>query len=64
MHGRPRKALKEEDAATLSAKAEKLRSLQSHFLANHRNRMLLLSLSLSPSISIFWIRIVQIWSQI
>ncbi|XP_057735975.1 geranylgeranyl transferase type-2 subunit alpha 1 [Arachis stenosperma] len=39
MHGRPRNALKEEDTAALSAKAEKLRSLQSHFLANHHNRI-------------------------
>ncbi|XP_061345744.1 geranylgeranyl transferase type-2 subunit alpha 1 [Gastrolobium bilobum] len=39
MHGRPRKPLKQEDAAASSAKAEKLRSLQSHFLANHHNRI-------------------------
>ncbi|CAJ1974033.1 unnamed protein product [Sphenostylis stenocarpa] len=37
MHGRPRKALKQEDEAALSAKAEKLRSLQALFLANHHN---------------------------
>ncbi|KAJ1424752.1 Protein prenyltransferase, alpha subunit [Sesbania bispinosa] len=37
MHGRPRKASKQEDAAALSAKAQKLRSLQSEFLANHHN---------------------------
>ncbi|KAK7275849.1 hypothetical protein RIF29_16975 [Crotalaria pallida] len=39
MHGRPRKPLKQEDTAALSAKAEHLRSLQSHFLANHHNRV-------------------------
>ncbi|XP_027354920.1 geranylgeranyl transferase type-2 subunit alpha 1 [Abrus precatorius] len=39
MHGRPRKALKEEDAAAASAKAEKLRSVQLQFLANHHNRI-------------------------
>jgi len=39
MHGRPRKPLKEEDESVLSAKAEKLLSLQSQFLANHQNRM-------------------------
>lgn len=39
MHGRPRKALKQEDEAALSAKAEKLRSLQAHFLANHHNHI-------------------------
>ncbi|KAI4337587.1 hypothetical protein L6164_015984 [Bauhinia variegata] len=39
MHGRPRKAPKPEDAAALSAKAEKLRSLQSQFLANHHYRI-------------------------
>ncbi|KAJ1421312.1 Protein prenyltransferase, alpha subunit [Sesbania bispinosa] len=39
MHGRPRKALKEEDEAASSAKAEKLRLLQSHFLSNHHNRI-------------------------
>ncbi|KAI4307509.1 hypothetical protein L6164_030687 [Bauhinia variegata] len=38
MHGRLRKALKPEDAAALSTKIEKLRSLQSQFLANHHNR--------------------------
>ncbi|XP_020213155.1 geranylgeranyl transferase type-2 subunit alpha 1 [Cajanus cajan] len=37
MHGRPRKALKPEDEAASSAKAEKLRSLQAQFLANHQN---------------------------
>jgi len=54
MHGRPRKALKQEDEAALSAKTQKLRSLQAHFLANHHNRMLLLppsTLSLSFSFS-------------
>ncbi|WJX34943.1 protein geranylgeranyltransferase type II [Trifolium repens] len=39
MHGRPRKPLKEEDESVLSAKAEKLRLLQSQFLANHQNRI-------------------------
>ncbi|KAK4276904.1 hypothetical protein QN277_015000 [Acacia crassicarpa] len=39
MHGRPRKALEPADAAALSAKAEKLRLLQSQFLANHHNRI-------------------------
>lgn len=39
MHGRPRKPLKEEDESVLSAKAEKLHSLQSQFLANHQNRI-------------------------
>ncbi|KAF7830025.1 geranylgeranyl transferase type-2 subunit alpha 1 [Senna tora] len=39
MHGRPRKTLEPADAEALSAKAEKLRSLQSLFLANHHNRI-------------------------
>ncbi|KAL2339984.1 hypothetical protein Fmac_007924 [Flemingia macrophylla] len=39
MHGRPRKALKPEDEAASSAKAEKLRSLQAQFLANHHNHI-------------------------
>ncbi|XP_047166623.1 geranylgeranyl transferase type-2 subunit alpha 1 [Vigna umbellata] len=39
MHGRPRKALKQEDETVLSAKTEKLRSLQAQFLANHHNRI-------------------------
>ncbi|KAH1261226.1 Geranylgeranyl transferase type-2 subunit alpha 1 [Glycine max] len=39
MHGQPRKALKQEDEAALSAKAEKLRSLQAQFLANHHNNI-------------------------
>ncbi|CAJ2640323.1 unnamed protein product [Trifolium pratense] len=39
MHGRPCKPLKEEDESVLSAKAEKLRLLQSQFLANHQNRI-------------------------
>ena len=60
MHGRPRKALKEEDAAALSAKAEKLRSLQSHFLANHQNRMFvpynpLILMPTLPPFLIHWI---------
>ncbi|KAG5062898.1 hypothetical protein JHK85_004081 [Glycine max] len=60
MHGQPRKALKQEDEAALSAKAEKLRSLQAQFLANHHNNMLplflpstffFLSLFFSPSVN-------------
>ncbi|XP_028777733.1 geranylgeranyl transferase type-2 subunit alpha 1 isoform X2 [Neltuma alba] len=39
MHGRPRKALEPVDAAAQSAKTEKLRLLQSQFLANHHNRI-------------------------
>ncbi|CAL0307795.1 unnamed protein product [Lupinus luteus] len=39
MHGRPRKPLKPEDTTALSAKAEKLRSLQSQFLTNHHNHI-------------------------
>ncbi|XP_054796184.1 geranylgeranyl transferase type-2 subunit alpha 1 isoform X2 [Prosopis cineraria] len=39
MHGRPRKALEPVDVAALTAKAEKLRLLQSQFLANHHNRV-------------------------
>jgi hypothetical protein len=46
MHDRPRKPLKEEDESALLAKAEKLRSLQSQFLANHQNRMYVLPLTL------------------
>ncbi|KAE9595992.1 hypothetical protein Lal_00030683 [Lupinus albus] len=39
MHGRPRKPLKQEDTSALSAKTQNLRSLQSHFLTNHHNRV-------------------------
>lgn len=61
MHGQPRKALKQEDEAALSAKAEKLRSLQAQFLANHHNHMLLFlpsnfSLSLVSSFDLFQLR--------
>lgn len=38
MHGRPRKAPKPEDEAASSAKAQKLRALQSQFLSHHQNR--------------------------
>jgi geranylgeranyl transferase type-2 subunit alpha len=55
MHGRPRKPLKEEDESVLSAKAEKLRLLQSQFLANHQNRMYVVSFFLSSlSLSFFF----------
>ncbi|KAM7253739.1 hypothetical protein ACFE04_031421 [Oxalis oulophora] len=39
MHGRPRKALKPEEEAAFSAKAEKLRILQSQVLQNHHNKI-------------------------
>ncbi|KAJ6719247.1 hypothetical protein OIU79_006995 [Salix purpurea] len=39
MHGRPRKAPKPEDLAAFSAKAEKLRILQSQFLSNHHQKI-------------------------
>lgn len=39
MHGRPRKAPKPEDLAASTAKAEKLRILQSQFLLNHHQKM-------------------------
>ncbi|CAI8599131.1 unnamed protein product [Vicia faba] len=39
MHGQPRKPLKQEDESLLSAKAAKLRTLQSQFFANHRDRI-------------------------
>ncbi|KAF5729287.1 RAB geranylgeranyl transferase alpha subunit 1 putative isoform 1 [Tripterygium wilfordii] len=38
MHGRPRKPLKPEDVAASAAKAQKLRALQSQFLANHHEK--------------------------
>jgi hypothetical protein len=59
MHGRPRKPLKEEDESVLSAKAEKLRLLQSQFLANHQNRMYVVSFFLSSlSLSFFFLFIL------
>lgn len=39
MHGRPRKALTQEDGKALAAKAVKLRSLQSQFLHFHQNKI-------------------------
>ncbi|XP_012068032.2 geranylgeranyl transferase type-2 subunit alpha 1 isoform X2 [Jatropha curcas] len=39
MHGRPRKALKPEDETASTAKAEKLRALQSQFLSNHHQKI-------------------------
>lgn len=39
MHGRPRKAPKPEDLAASTAKAEKLRILQSQFLLNHHQKI-------------------------
>lgn len=39
MHGRPRKAPKPEEEEASTAKAVKLRSLQSHFLSNHHHKM-------------------------
>ncbi|KAL0727114.1 hypothetical protein Bca4012_023207 [Brassica carinata] len=39
MHGRPRKAYKPEEEAASAAKAAKLRSLQSQFMANHHNKI-------------------------
>lgn len=39
MHGRPRKALTQEDGKALAAKAAKLRSLQSQFLHFHQNKI-------------------------
>lgn len=39
MHGRPRKASKPEEEAASAAKAVKLRSLQSQFMANHHDKM-------------------------
>uniref|UniRef100_A0A2P2IKQ2 Geranylgeranyl transferase type-2 subunit alpha n=1 Tax=Rhizophora mucronata TaxID=61149 RepID=A0A2P2IKQ2_RHIMU len=39
MHGRPRKAAGQEDAAASAAKAEKLRALQSQFLSNHHQNI-------------------------
>lgn len=62
MHGRPRKPLKQEDAAALSAKAEKLRSLQSQFLTNHHNRMLVTPLShhtLISTLYLFYLFLLQ-----
>jgi hypothetical protein len=62
MHGRPRKPLKEEDESVLSAKAEKLRLLQSQFLANHQNRMYVVSFFLSSlSLSFFFVHFDSIW---
>ncbi|KAL1222510.1 Geranylgeranyl transferase type-2 subunit alpha 1 [Cardamine amara subsp. amara] len=39
MHGRPRKASKPEEEAASDAKATKLRSLQSQFMANHHDKI-------------------------
>lgn len=39
MHGRPRKAPKPEEEEASTAKAVKLRSLQSHFISNHHHKM-------------------------
>ncbi|WOH02720.1 hypothetical protein DCAR_0522109 [Daucus carota subsp. sativus] len=39
MHGRPRKALSQEDGKALASKAAKLRTLQSQFLHFHQNKI-------------------------